>query len=150
MLDLEDVKLEAGMEAGVKDTRRVQTDVESTGLRDAFLTESSGFCAPSPTPSGQVPSTRSLSPPRPQHGRCACHGKSARRDKTKVDQRRAFQVRRKPNIRGTPPPSSMDLSSEMMSRLRLTMSGAIMRCRTPCPCAVAPSSEMRSRLRCTM
>ena len=86
VLDLEDVKLEAGIEAGVKDTRRVQTDVESTGLRDAFLAESSGFCAPSSTPSGQVPSTRSLSPPRPQHGRCACHGKSARRDKTKVDQ----------------------------------------------------------------
>ena len=70
----------------MKDTRRVQTEVESTGLRDALLAESAEFCAPSSTPSGQVPSTRSLSPPRPQHGRCACHGKSARRDKTKVDQ----------------------------------------------------------------
>ena len=60
--------------------------MKSTGLRDAFLAESSGFCAPSSTPSGQVPSTRSLSPPRPQHGRCACQGKSARCDKTKVDQ----------------------------------------------------------------
>ena len=84
--DLEDSKLVAGIEAGVKDTRRVQTEVGSTGLRDALLAESAGFCAPSSAPSGQVPSTRSLSPPRPQHGRCACHGKSARRDKTKVDQ----------------------------------------------------------------
>ena len=41
--DLEDFKLVAGIEAGVKDTRRVQTEVESTGLRDALLAESAGF-----------------------------------------------------------------------------------------------------------